>query len=43
VDGLPVTGYYDNNCTELVVSTLQEAIANGRADGSMGSKEPGDG
>jgi nitrogen fixation NifU-like protein len=39
LDGLPEESLH---CAELAVSTLQEAIANGRADGSMSSKEPGD-
>jgi len=40
LDGLPEESAH---CAELAVSTLQEAIANGRADGSMSGKVPGDG
>jgi nitrogen fixation NifU-like protein len=40
LDGLPEESVH---CAELAVSTLQEAIANGRADGSMSGEVPGDG
>ena len=40
LDGLPEESLH---CAELAVSTLQEAIANGRANGNMSGEVPGDG
>jgi nitrogen fixation NifU-like protein len=40
LDGLPEESVH---CAELAVSTLQEAIANGRANGNMSAEVPGDG
>jgi nitrogen fixation NifU-like protein len=40
LDGLPEESVH---CAELAVSTLQEAIANGRANGNMSGEVPGDG
>ena len=40
LDGLPEESVH---CAELAVNTLQEAIANGRADGSMSGEVSGDG
>jgi nitrogen fixation NifU-like protein len=40
LDGLPEESLH---CAELAVSTLQEAIANGRANGNTSGEVPGDG
>jgi nitrogen fixation NifU-like protein len=40
LDDLPEESLH---CAELAVSTLQEAIANGRANGNMSGEVPGDG